>query len=90
MCRDVRAAVSGKRNETLNACAYRAGRAVGAGILDRKRAEQELLEAARVCGLGELAEVAVRELDPGGAAGPEQEVLAEKRRSEKGMGRLSL
>jgi hypothetical protein len=51
VCRNVRAAARGHRNEMLNACAYRAGRAVGAGVLNRGRAEWELFEAAVGCGL---------------------------------------
>jgi hypothetical protein len=41
-------------------------------------------------GPGKLAEVAARELHPVGAAGPQQKVLAEKRRSEKVMGHPDL
>ena len=41
-------------------------------------------------GLGELAEMSARKLHAIGAARPEQEMLAEKRRSEKVMGHPGL
>ncbi|MDF2973509.1 MAG: hypothetical protein K0R61_3959 [Microvirga sp.] len=48
---DVTAAAKGKRNETLNACAYRLGRLIARGWLDRSEVELRLLAAAHACGL---------------------------------------
>jgi len=58
---DLTAAAKGKRNETLNACAYRLGRMIARGWLDRSEVELRLLAAAHACGLlGDDGERAAR------------------------------
>ena len=49
--RDVAAAPSGKRNDTLNAVAYRLGRMIARDWLSREEVELRLLAAAHACGL---------------------------------------
>ncbi len=49
--RDVAAAPSGKRNDTLNAVAYRLGRMIARGWVGRQEVELRLLAAAHPCGL---------------------------------------
>jgi putative DNA primase/helicase len=49
--RDVAAAPPGKRNDTLNAVAYRLGRMIARGWLGRAEVELRLLAAAHACGL---------------------------------------
>lgn len=51
MAQEVAEARSGQRNETLNYAAYRVGRFVAGGEIDRERAAEALLDAAAVCGL---------------------------------------
>lgn len=51
LCRNVATAVEGTRNETLNRCAYSAGRKVATRELDEQTAHDRLLEAARAAGL---------------------------------------
>ena len=61
ICSEVASARKGERNKTLNACSYRAGRAVASGALDRIVAEQALLCAAVESGLvAEDGEPAIR------------------------------
>ena len=43
----------GGRNHAMNGVAYRAGRFVGGGLLERSHVEAELRAAAQACGLGE-------------------------------------
>ncbi len=50
---NVRTALEGQRNHTLNERAYRVGRYVAGGHLARAEAESVLLDAARGCGLGD-------------------------------------
>lgn len=47
-------AATGGRNDSLNRAAYRLGRLVGSGVLDRADAVTALAQAAEVVGLGEL------------------------------------
>jgi Bifunctional DNA primase/polymerase, N-terminal/Virulence-associated protein E len=49
--RDAAAAPRGKRNDTLNAVAYRLGRMVARGWVGRQEVEFRLLAAAHACGL---------------------------------------
>ena len=48
---DVAAEAKGKRNATLNACAYRLGRMIARGWLDRSEVELRLLAAGHASGL---------------------------------------
>ncbi|CAM4063642.1 phage/plasmid primase, P4 family [Deinococcus marmoris] len=66
-CADLLAAPLGKRNSTLNAVAYRAGRAIGTGFLDEAEVRASLSAVAAQIGLGK-AETSVT-LDSGLQAG---------------------
>lgn len=50
-CNNVRRALTGARNTTLNASAYRLGQLVGGGQLDESAVRAALHEAGRACGL---------------------------------------
>lgn len=52
-CAALAATSQGARNDRLNEAAFSLGTLVGAGALDRFDAEQSLLDAARIAGLGE-------------------------------------
>lgn len=68
---DVSSAVKGTRNATLNGVAYRAGRYVAGGHLDRQTVEDQLVGAALVAGLPEAeARKSARSGLTGGALAP--------------------
>lgn len=70
--REVRTAPEGARNTTLNGTAYRLGRIVAAGLLDRATAAAALRSAAQTSGLPdhEIDDVLERALTDGEQAGP--------------------
>ena len=72
LCQHVRDAAPGARNNTLNACAYSAGRKVSEGRLDRAEATAELAAAAVAAGLNEheATATAASGLEAGTKAGP--------------------
>lgn len=51
MLQNIRGAVNGSRNDTLNACAYVIGRMVGAGIFDMETSRRDLALAASMLGI---------------------------------------
>lgn len=67
LCADLLAAPVGQRNATLNAVAYRAGRLVGAGVLEEAEAVAELREVAERVGLeaGEITSTLSSGLEAG-------------------------
>lgn len=73
-CADLLSAPEGQRNYTLNATAYRAGRLVGAGVLDEVEASSALREVAERIGL-EAGEITTS-LASGLEAGKEKPIEA--------------
>ena len=86
----LRSAVPGIRNSTLNRVSFRLGQIIGAGLLDQSEVEQALLDAAQGVGLGERE--AARTVRSGLSAGvelprgPERHVDLEVEPAGPGLG----
>ncbi len=73
-CKDVAAALSGARNNTLNKAAFNLGQLIGGGALDEQDTCDRLFEAAETCGLvaDDGAAQAWATINSGIAAGKQQ------------------
>jgi Bifunctional DNA primase/polymerase, N-terminal len=73
-CKDVAAAITGKRNSTLNTAAFNLGQLIGGGALDEEDVRDRLFEAAETCRLvaDDGAPAALATIDSGITAGKKQ------------------
>ncbi len=85
-CARVTAAAKGVQNDTLNRAAYRLGRLVAGGELDRDLAEQALMVAAEQCGhvAADGERQAWRTIQSGIAAGMRRPRTRESRERQRG------